>query len=64
MGHAIEDLEHWTEHGAVYRVLELRDGHASVQLCSCTGEPVDRLESDDPLLIAYLMEKQRVKDPS
>jgi hypothetical protein len=37
MGHAIEDLEHWTEHGAVYRVLELRDGHASVQLCSCAG---------------------------
>jgi hypothetical protein len=32
-----------------------------VQLC---GRPVDRLESDDPLLIAYLMEKQRVKDPS
>ena len=64
MGHAIEDLESWTDHGAVYRVLELRDGHALVQLCSCTGEPVELLEWDDPQLIAYLMEKQRVEDPS
>jgi len=64
VGHAVEDLESSTDHGAGYRVLELRDGHALVQLCSCTGEPVELLEWDDPQLIAYLMEKQRVEDPS
>ena len=57
MGDPVADLERWTDNGAVYRVLELRDDHALVQLCTCTGEPVDLLESDDPGLIAYLRER-------
>jgi hypothetical protein len=54
MSDPVADLERWTDHGAVYRVLELRDDRALVQLCTCTGEPVELLESDDPELIAYL----------
>ena len=27
---------------------------AVVDLCTCIGEPVDRLESDDPAVIDYL----------
>lgn len=53
------DLERWRDHGAAFRVLELREDHAIVELCTCHGEPVDRLESDDPALIAYLQKDRR-----
>ena len=47
-------LERWTDHGALYRVLELTDERAVVQLQTCYGEPVDLLESSDARLIAFL----------
>jgi hypothetical protein len=47
-------LDRWEEHGAVWRVATLTPERAQVDLCACTGEPVDRLESGDPDLIAYL----------
>lgn len=47
-------LDRWEEHGAVWRVASLTPERAQVDLCACTGEPVDRLESGDPELIAYL----------
>ena len=50
----VGELERWTFFGAQWRVVALSDGQAIVDLCTCTGEPVDRVESDDPALIAYL----------
>ena len=50
-------LERWTDHGALYRVLELTDKRAVVQLQTCYGEPVDLLESDDARLIEFLREQ-------
>ena len=47
-------LERWRDFGAQFRVLHLSDDAALVQLCTCTGEPVDRLESRDPRVVAYL----------
>jgi hypothetical protein len=47
-------LERWRDHGADYRVLELSSARAVVELRTCHGEPVDRLESDDPRLVEYL----------
>ena len=47
-------LERWTDHGADYRVLHLSDALAIVDLCTCHGEPVDRLESSEPRLIEWL----------
>jgi hypothetical protein len=41
-------LERWCGHGADYRILYLSEAWAVVQLLTCTGEPVDRLESGDP----------------
>jgi hypothetical protein len=52
-------LERWTDNGAVYRVLELTDERAVVQMCTCYGEPVDRLESEDRRLIDYLRASER-----
>ena len=50
-------LERWTDHGALYRVLELTDERALVQLQTCYGEPVELLESADARFIAFLREQ-------
>jgi hypothetical protein len=47
-------LERWVLLGAQWRVAELSEERAVVDLCACTGETVDHLESADPALIAYL----------
>ncbi len=50
----IEDLERWRETGAIWRPWEVTDEHAVIDLCSCTGEPMDRVRSDAPELIEYV----------
>jgi hypothetical protein len=52
----IDVLTRWEDHGAVWRAVHVSDSRAVVDLCTCTGEPVDRLESDDPELIRFLRE--------
>jgi hypothetical protein len=47
-------LERWRDHGASFRVVHLSDRAAVVELCTCHGEPVERLESSDPRLVEYL----------
>jgi len=53
----VEVLERWEEHGAEWRVVSVGDERAVVDLCTCTGEAVERLESDDPDLIRFLRER-------
>jgi hypothetical protein len=50
----IEDLERWRDHGAVWRAIEVTDERAVVELCTCYGEPVDVVQSDDAELIAFV----------
>lgn len=50
----VDRLERWEDFGAQWRVVHVSDAHAIVDLCACTGEPMERLESGDPELIAYL----------
>jgi len=47
-------LERWRDFGADYRVLQLSDEGAIVELRTCFGGPVERLESSDPRLLEYL----------
>ncbi|HEY5431625.1 MAG TPA: hypothetical protein VIK04_21105 [Solirubrobacteraceae bacterium] len=54
----VERLEQWARSGAHLWVVALADNHAVVQLCACTGEPVERLESDNRKLIEYLQSAQ------
>ena len=49
-----EDLERWALSGAHWRVVQLADEHAVVDLRACTGEVVERRESGDPELIGYV----------
>lgn len=53
----VEILERWEDHGAVWRPVHVSDELAVIDLCTCTGEPVDRLESSDPELIRFVRER-------
>jgi hypothetical protein len=50
----IDTLEDWVRAGAHWRVLHHGEHRTIVELQQCTGELVERLESDDPVVIAYL----------
>ena len=50
----IDDLERWVLSGAQWRVVDISCEHAVVDMCSCVGEPMERVESDDPVVIGYL----------
>ena len=52
----VEVLRRWEEHGAEWRVVHVSDEAAIVDLCTCYGEPVERLESSDRELITFLRE--------
>jgi hypothetical protein len=53
-GLTIEDLRRWALAGAHRRVVDISGERAVVDLCACTGEPMERVESDDPAVIGYL----------
>lgn len=50
----IDDLEGWLLSGAQWRVVDISSEHAVVDMCTCTGEPMERVESADPAVIGYL----------
>jgi hypothetical protein len=53
----VDVLRRWESHGAEWRVVHVSDKAAIVDLCTCHGEPVERLESRDPELISYVRER-------
>jgi len=54
----VDGLERWVLFGAQWHVLRLSNDRATVELCACTGEPVEQLESHDPAVIEYLRTAQ------
>ncbi|HEY7621534.1 MAG TPA: hypothetical protein VH834_17275 [Solirubrobacteraceae bacterium] len=50
----IDALERWVLFGAQWRVVDLSHERVVVDLCTCAGEAVERLESDDPALVSYV----------
>jgi hypothetical protein len=55
----VDVLTRWEDGGAEWRVESLTDDRAVVMLCTCTGEPVDRLESGDDELLRFLRARGR-----
>jgi hypothetical protein len=47
----VAELEDWERNGAVWRPVEIHADRAIVDLCSCTGELMERVESPDPSFI-------------
>ncbi len=54
----IADLERWEDSGATWRVLELTHQRALIELCTCSSEPVDVLQSEDPELIKFVSRRR------
>lgn len=50
----IDDLKSWVLSGAHWRVVDISRTRAVLDMCACTGEPMARIESDDPAVIDYL----------
>jgi hypothetical protein len=50
----VEELERWAAFGATWRVIELSERHAVVDMCQCTGELELRRVSNDPIVLDYL----------
>jgi hypothetical protein len=50
----IAALQRWVLFGAQWRIVDLSGESAVVDLCTCTGELVERVQSDDPAVIRYL----------
>jgi formiminotetrahydrofolate cyclodeaminase len=47
-------LARWIEHGATWRIKDITDTEAVVELCSCSGDPIDELRSQDAAFLRYL----------
>lgn len=54
----LEHLDRWVLSGAHWRVVDISNQLVVVDLCACTGEPVERRQSDDPIVISYLRTAQ------
>jgi hypothetical protein len=50
----VEELRRWELSGASWRVVDRSGGRAVVELCTCTGEPMETLTSSGQELLAYL----------
>ena len=50
----LADLERWELFGATWRVVELSDERAVLDMCACTGQLVERRVSDDRSLIDHV----------
>jgi hypothetical protein len=59
----ISDLERWVLSGGTWLVADISNEHAVVDLCTCSREPMERVESDDPAVIGYLRTVHSELDP-
>jgi hypothetical protein len=50
----VDVVTRWEDHGAEWRVVALSDDHVEIDLCTCYGEPVERLDSRDRELIDFV----------
>jgi hypothetical protein len=50
----IHELQDWELNGAVWRPVEIEANRAVVDLCSCSGELMERVESEDRDFIEFV----------
>jgi hypothetical protein len=50
----VDYLKDWELHGATWRAVQISDERAVIELCSCSGEPMDLVEGNDAQLIDYV----------
>lgn len=49
-----DEFNRWELFGGQWRVVEISRDDIVVELCTCTGDPVERRRTDDPALIEHL----------
>jgi hypothetical protein len=54
----VRELHDWELNGAVWRPVEIHSDRAVVDLCSCTGELMERVESDDPEFVQLVQARR------
>ena len=54
MALTIQELEHWVDFGAAWRLVRSDDDRAVVEMLTCTGELVERRDVDAPEVVAYV----------
>jgi hypothetical protein len=52
------ELERWEQHGATWRATEITDQRVVVELCTCSGEPVDLRAGEASDVIEYVRRAQ------
>lgn len=56
----VAELQRWEDAGAVWQVVNRRDGEITIALLRCdAGEEVGRFTSDDPQVLTYVGERSR-----
>ena len=55
----VDTLTRWADGGGQWRLAEIEPGRAVVELLTCHGEAVERLESEEPALVAFVREHPR-----
>lgn len=50
----VAELVRWEEHGATWRVADRGADEVTIELCTCSGEPVDLRIGSDAELLAYV----------
>jgi hypothetical protein len=51
---SVSTLDQWTLFGGRWRLIEISEKQATVEMCACTGEAMERLQTDDPGTIGFL----------
>jgi hypothetical protein len=59
----VEELDRWVDFGAQWRLVEVTKTRAVVDLCTCTGEPVERRTSSDSDVIAHVRARSDLSAP-
>ncbi|MGD9734623.1 MAG: hypothetical protein AB7V58_03285 [Solirubrobacterales bacterium] len=59
----LNTLVRWEDAGATWRTRSLGDGEAVVELCTCHGEVVELIRSDDHELLCYLAARRSSEMP-
>jgi hypothetical protein len=49
-----DELKRWKDHGASWRAVHLAADRAVIELCTCYGEAVDTVQTEDPELIEFV----------
>lgn len=50
----VDKLTLWLETGGTLRLVKLSDDYAIVDLCSCSGERLERYSTDHPVVVSQL----------